>query len=204
MPPIYRLQCTQCNVPPQVGGGVAGYVNMDGRKGGTVLPDAYLAVKRDDGSYVCLPHPVEEMTLEAEGFTRKQATREERLFHVTYKICRHCGVIHEEYSHCSDPFAGCLPGLIVPTVALLIFRFGLGFTWILSVSFAIATFYGLLIVFERIERRRWRSKNQKLKVRKCVSCGHEKFYTLGKASGKSLPCPTCGSKTMRCDCAGIS
>ena len=153
---VYRLQCTQCHESPQVSGDVAGYVNMDGKKGGRILPGGYLALKRVDGSYACLPHPIESSSLQAEGFTRKQAAREERLFRVTYKICRKCGVIHEEYRHCSDPFAGCLAGIIAFAATLLASKFALGFAWFSSAGFACVAFYGLGGVFDQIERRGWR------------------------------------------------
>src|SRR6476660_3159769 len=107
MPTVFRIQCQACGAAPTSAGGVAAYVVFDGQKDGVILPEGYLALRRNDGELVCLPHPLEGLRLEAEGFSWKEAFRQGRLFYVTFKVCTNCGTLHEEVQHHEDP-TGCL------------------------------------------------------------------------------------------------
>jgi hypothetical protein len=69
---------------------VAGYVSMDGRENGVILPDSYIAFRRDDGTIVPLPHPVENSTLEQNGGEWRSAARNGRILHVEFLICLSC------------------------------------------------------------------------------------------------------------------
>ncbi len=65
---IYRICCTSCSQSPQsLREEVAGYVAMDDRRDGVVLPDGYLEFRRTDQEPVMLAHPIEESILEEHG-----------------------------------------------------------------------------------------------------------------------------------------
>jgi hypothetical protein len=60
-------------------------VTTDGKQGGTILPSGYPSVRLDDGRLVPLPHPIETGSLEKQGFTWRQASKEKRLYRIEFK-----------------------------------------------------------------------------------------------------------------------
>lgn len=203
MPLVYGIRCTECLQSPHPGGGVAGYVATDGGKDGAILPEGYFALKLDDGTSVCLPHPIEDSSLREHGYSWRQAAREARLLWITVKICRSCGTLHEE-ARIHDGGRGCVPSVITSLLVLLGAKFALRWSWGWSLLLAYAVLLGVVTAAALFNRLRWRSENQRFTLRQCRSCGGRGFYTLSRARGKSLPCPFCKSRAMRCDLVGIS
>lgn len=202
----YRIQCQSCGRFPESNGGVAGYVAMDDREGGSILPEGSVAVRNDNGVFVCLPHPIEDSVLQEQGFTWTEASRAGRLFYVTYKICRRCGTLHEE-SQIHDTRGGCVSSIVSIILGILttvLLKFSVKWSWGAALLTGYVTLMVLLALASLLNRFRWRKENNHLKLRECVRCGSNEFITFSKAGGKSLICPYCKTPNLRCETAGIS
>jgi len=203
MPTIYRIQCKACGKGPKVDNGLAGWVATDGREGGEILPDGYLALRLDDGEFKPLPHPAEASTLRGLGFTWKEAARQNRLFRVTFKICRTCGCLCEERQH-NDWRTGCLAALISIPLTMILLKFVVNCSWGASLFGAYLSTFAIFGVVSLFNWTRWRKPNRELKLKKCPRCGMAEFTTISRAAGKALMCPHCQTQNMRCNVAGIS
>jgi hypothetical protein len=203
MPAIYRAMCLSCGGTPDAKGGVAGWVTTDGRKGGKILSESFLALKLDSGEFVCLPHPIESSRLKGYGFTWVQASRQSRLFHVKLIICEGCGLICEEYQH-HDSRTGCLLAFLTAPAMILFLKCTIKLGWLTSIFGAWFGMFAVLWGVGMFNRMRWRWRNAALKLRNCSACGGTKFISVSRAAGKSLMCPQCHTPNMRYDAAGIS
>jgi hypothetical protein len=202
MPGIIRIECTACGQGPALETPLAGWVTTDGKKGGRILPDSYLALKLETGGFVPLPHPIEGSRLKQHGFTWARAAKEGRLFCVTYKICTACGLIHEE-RQIQNQRLGCNIGFFGAVVALILFKFIVKVNWGLSLLLSYFAAIGMYGMAELLDKGRWRQANQELKL-KCCTCGNIEFITISKAIGKMLPCPFCKTRNMKYTAAGKS
>lgn len=72
--------------------------------------DPTLAIQRDDGSLLHLPHPSESRHLEAAGLTWRQAANQARLIRTTTRLCRSCGQFVKLPNRV--PPEGCLGALV--------------------------------------------------------------------------------------------
>jgi hypothetical protein len=203
MPDVYRIRCGNCSQVSDVGGKVGGYVTVDGRDDGLVLPDSYMAIKLDDGTLECLPHPDEDAVLKEHGFTWVSAEARGRLFIVEYKICAACGALHEEVQ-VSTFNIGCIVFLLVLAAALPVFRFAVDCSWGISLVTASMLALSAIIVVGQFQKIEQRKKGGARILRQCPSCGHDRLLTFSKARGKTLPCPFCKASAVTCTCAGIS
>lgn len=203
MPSVYRIECTHCGRSPNPGNGVAGHVTTDGRKGGKILPEGYLALKLEDGQYAVLPHPVEDSVLKQHGYAWIGASRHGRLFRVTYLICAQCGQLQKEYQH-HDSRSGCLVAIISVPMATLLLKFWLGMALGLSLVMSCFVMTGVFGLVSLANWLRWRGANRLLKLTACADCGGGKFKTIPQAVSKAFPCPFCKTNNMRYDWAGVS
>lgn len=203
MPSIYRLQCTACGKAPGADGTLAGWVTTDGREGGQILPDGYLALRLDSGEFKPLPHPAEASTLQRLGFTWAEASRQSRLFRVTFKICCHCGALHEEPQH-HDLQTGCLAATISIPITIMSLKFGFGRSWGSSLFSSYGVMLGIMGLVPLGNWLRWRKQNIKLKLVKCAQCRADDFITLPKACRRVLMCSHCQTQNLHCNSAGIS
>jgi hypothetical protein len=203
MPTIFRVECTACNLGPEVVGAVAGMVITDRRGGGHTLPEGYLAVQLDSGELIRLPHPVEGLVLQRHGFTWTQAGNQGRLFRVTFQICSQCGLLHEE-RQIHDPRYGCGASFVVAAITIALCKLGIGLNWEFSLLTGYFAMLGVLALVVAVNRARWRKANQALKLPSCSGCGSPEFTTIPKAVGKALPCPHCTTHNVRCTIAGTS
>lgn len=203
MPTVYRLKCAACGTTPKVEGALAGWFTTDGQEGGQILPDGYVAVRLDNGEFRPLPHPAEDTTLRQMGFTWTEASRQNRLFRITFKICRQCGALHEERQH-HDAKTGCLAAVISIPITVMTLRFVLGRSWGLSLFSAYGAMLGVLGLVSLVNWLRWRRQNQELKLTRCVTCQGRDFTTIPKIVRQVLMCPHCHTKNMHCNIAGIS
>jgi hypothetical protein len=204
MPTVFRIQCTSCGGAPSSDGGVATHVAFDGRRDGAILPEAYLAFRRDNGELVSLPHPGEGRRLQAEGSTFGKASEQGRLFRVAFKVCAACGAMHEEIQHCERQ-SGCLAGLVSGTLVFV------GLTWATHLSWIVAFIGGWLGMLAGgafaafLHRPRWKKEeNEEMKIKRCAKCGETKLASLYEVAGKTLPCPECGGASMQYSIAGKS
>jgi hypothetical protein len=203
MPTVYRIQCDACGRAPESEGGVVGYVATGGRQAGTVLPDSYLALRIDNGSLVPLPHPLETAKLKEQGFTWRQASSEKRLYRIRFKVCKCCGVLHEE-RRLDEGRYGCTLSLIVGVAAVFLVRWAAHRPW---ASALFTGYLGMLVTWclaALVARWPLRKENSKDRLRQCAACHSRELVTLVKASGQVLPCPYCHEPQMRYSIAGIS
>lgn len=203
MPAIYRAKCTSCGGTPDADTGVAGWVTTDGRKGGKIMSEGFLALKLDSGEFKCLPHPIEDSCLKGHGFTWVRASRESRLFRVNFMVCEGCGLVCNEYQH-HDSRTGCLFAFVTAPGTILFLKYVIGSNWLASIFgawFGMFAVFGGVAIFNRI---RWRARNVTLKLSACPSCRGTKFTPVSRANGKSLMCPHCHTLNMRYEPAGIS
>jgi hypothetical protein len=203
MPNIYRMQCTACGKAPRVEGVLAGWVATDGREGGQILPDGYLALRLDNGEFKPLPHPAEASTLRQLGFTWTEASRQSRLFRVTFKICRKCGALYEERQH-HDSKTGCLAAVISIPITVATLKFGFGRSWGLSLFSAYGVMLGVLGLVSLGNWLRWRKQNGELKLASCAKCQAKDFATIPKVARQVLMCSHCQTKNVHCNLAGLS
>jgi len=203
MPVIYRAICSSCGGTPNSNGGVAGWVTTDGRKDGKILSEGFLALKLENGDFVCLPHPIEDSRLRGHGFTWVRASRESRLFRVNLMICEGCGLISEEYQH-HDSRTGCLFAFMAAPALIFFLKFVIKFAWALSFFGAWAGMFAVLWGVAHLNKMRWRERNAALKLRNCSACGGTKFVSVSQATGKSLMCPHCHTLNMHYAAAGKS
>jgi hypothetical protein len=203
MPTVFRVECTHCGRLPETSNGVAGYVTTDGRKGGKILPEGYLALKLDDGEYVALPHPIEDSVLKQHGYAWIDASRCARLFRVTYLICVRCGQLQREYQH-NDSCSGCLIGIVSVPITALVLKFWMGLALGLSLVVSYFVMMGVFGLVALVNWLRWHGANRSLKLTACPECGGGEFKTMAQAAGKTFPCPFCKTNNMRYTRAGIS
>lgn len=203
MPTVYRIQCESCHSGPDTIRGVAGYVTTDGRKGGIILPESYLAVRLDNGEMVCLPHPVEHSRLNGLGFTWSRAVREGRLFRISYKFCQKCGTLNEECRHTTGS-AGCLPALVASLLITISLRFLMHVSWPGSLFGGYLALMAVFLAFALAIRFRSRKVDAEAKSRPCTNCQSNDFITIPKAVGQPIICPFCKTRSMYCQIAGIS
>jgi DNA-directed RNA polymerase subunit RPC12/RpoP len=203
MPTVYRVCCDSCERAPEVHGGVAAYVAMDGQKGGAILPDFCTALQLDSGELACLSHPGEHITLREHGFTWTKASVQGRLFRVQFKVCKQCGACFEEPQR-YDVAGGCLPGIIIGALVSLLLRFARHRSWGAALAAGFAGMYAVVLLVIVGNWLRWRKANKNMRIHKCAQCGGTELLTLSDAAGKVLPCPHCRSLTMRYTVAGKS
>ncbi len=203
MPTVYRAQCESCKGAPEPNGSVAGFVSIDGRNDGVVLPDSYLAVQLSDGELACLPHPIEESTLKQHGLTWRQVSKEGRLFRVEFKICKKCGTLHEE-RQVHDGRAGCLPALFGCVAIALLLRFLAHASWPSSLFGGYLGLFAVWLAASLLVRIRWRKRNVEARLKLCIRCQGKEFITIAKTAGRPTMCPLCGKHSMSYNRAGIS
>lgn len=201
MPTIYRIQCSACGKGPKADNGLAGWVTSDGCQGGEVFPEGYLAVRLDDGALKPLPHPIESSTLQGLGLTWVEATRQNRLFRVTFKICQKCGRFHTERQH-HDPRTGCLIALTVAPIMVAALKYVAKLSWGSSLFGAYPGMVAIVGMIWLINWLRWRKQNSELKLSGCSNCGCANLATISKMAGKVLMCPHCQTQNMHCVVAG--
>jgi len=203
MPLIYRIKCEACGKEPIMKSFVAGWVTTDREKGGTILPDGYMALKRETGEFVCLPHPIEHRRLESYGFTWNQAAKQKRLYRVTFKICATCGLINEEASIVNQRL-GCGAGIIAAITSMVVFRVVINLNWPLSLFLGWVICFATYFVTERINKVRQEKSDPALSLKSCSGCGESNFVTIPSAEGTTMPCPMCKAKAMEYRGAGFS
>jgi hypothetical protein len=203
MPTVYRIRCDACGRGPDAHEGVAGYVATDGKSSGVVLPDGYLAVRLDSGVFVALPHPLEESTLSAQGFTWRQASKEGRMHRMTYKVCQRCGLLHEE-RQLHDGRAGCMPAVAVGIAIFVFIKFAVHRSWSLALFVGYLGMIAGWFLVMLGTMFRWKKQNSTTKLRDCAACHATELITFERAVGKLLPCPYCHTTNMRYTCAGLS
>ena len=203
MPTIYSIQCTSCGEGPGADNGLAGWVRADGRKGGKVFPEGYLAVRLDDGTLKPLPHPIESSALQGLGLTSAQVARQNRLFRVTFKICRKCGCLHTERK-LDDPRTGCLIAMTLGPIMVAVLRYVAKVSWSSALFGAYLGMVAITGMIGLINWLRWRKQNFELHLSSCSKCGGADLATIPKVAGQVLMCPHCQTQTMRCDLVGKS
>jgi len=143
MPTVYRLFCENCGTGEKNPPRAAGYVILDGMgETGQILPEFYWAVRLDDGTLACLPHPIEELTLREYGMRWRSAEREGRLHYVTFKLCKQCGTLHEE-AQIGETGLGCLSGVVGLAVVVIAGRFWAGWDWGMAFSAGVPVSLGV-------------------------------------------------------------
>jgi hypothetical protein len=167
-----------------------------------MISEGYLGLQLDNGELVPVPHPAEHFTLERHGYTFKTARRERRLYWVSYKVCRDCGVISQEAQIRSQ--SGCLPMLISLPVSFVGLKFVLGMNWLLAINLAMVGVFIVAVFATVIDRVRWRKRNRELKVGNCPQCGATHFVDVTRVGGRSLMCTHCHTRNVRCVFAAIS
>jgi hypothetical protein len=203
MPTIFRIKCKACGNGPNVDDGLAGWVTTDGRQGGQILPEGYLAIRLDSGEFKPLPHPAEESTLRGLGFTWNEAARQNRLFRVTFKICRRCGYLYEERQR-HDWRTGCLAAVISVPLTVVLLKFVFNYGWGASLVGAYLSMLAIFGIVSLFNWTRWRKPNRELKLKECSKCGMAEFTTISRATGKAFMCPHCQTQNMQVTVAGIS
>jgi hypothetical protein len=201
MPTVYRVRCTNClrapDIPPDR---VAGYVAHAGRNDGVVIPADYLALQQDNGTLVCLPHPIEDLTLQNHAQSWAQAMKDGRLLRVTYKVCTACGTINEE-KRVHDNRYGCLLALVILIatfcVAWSVFELH-------SYFLAWASLFVAVAIAALRYRLRWSATNAPWKLTHCAACRNTSICTLDQATKRPIMCPHCKTPNMRYTRAGIS
>lgn len=210
---VYRLTCTACGQAPELRHEVRGFVVVPAagpapgaapveRPKWTGVTDGYLGLLLDSGELVTVPHPGEHFTIERHGFTVEGAAREHRLFWVSFKICRDCGVIRRE-AQVHDQ-SGCLPMLISLPVFFLTLMFLLRLSWATSIFFAFVGMWFVALLASLIAWARWHKRNLELKVPNCPRCGGTRFVTVENAGFRRLMCPHCRTRNVRVQFYAIS
>ena len=203
MPLVYRLQCENCGKSPTVKGVLAGWVTTDGGKAGVILPESYLAVKLNSGELECLPHPVEQSTLEGLGFKWATAAKEGRLVTVTFKICEQCGSLNEE-GQIRDPRGGCLVAVISAAIVVIALKLFASTRWPAALFVAYLTMLSVFGAVAISNWLRWRGGNLRLRLKSCSHCQGVEFLTIRQATRKAVICQHCRTQNVRCKAAGIS
>lgn len=203
MPTVFRITCSNCGKHQETTGEVAGFFSPDGKTGGQVIPEGFLALKLPDGNFLCLPHPIEGSALENNGYSFDRAIKEGCLFSISFKVCTECGQLHEEKQHVSSN-RGCLPAMVAVLAFMLTLRFVLDFTWSASFLSSLVFTLILLALAEYVHSLRWNKENALLKVVCCSRCNKPNMKSLGQLSGKTIPCPFCGRRSVQIDIAGRS
>jgi len=203
MPLIYRIKCEACGKEPIMKSFVAGWVTTDREKGGTILPDGYMALKRETGEFVCLPHPIEHRRLESYGYTWDQAVNQGRLFDIKFKICTTCGLINEDPEIC-HPQIGCFPVLIASAVSITLFKWLLKLNWPLTLLLGICICYAVACYVDYLNKLRRLKGDQNLRLNKCSACSGVDFIEIPQIGERLMPCPLCKAQAMKYTGAGIS
>lgn len=167
-----------------------------------ILPEGYLAVKLDNGEFKPLPHPAETSTLKSLGYNWNSA-RQDRLYRITFKICKKCGTFHEERQH-HHGVAGCLLALIAFPAAVVVAKLGFKASWSGAIFGAYLSTIAVWAIIAITYWLRWRKPNAQLQLKACSKCAATEFTTIQRSKGKALVCPHCGTETMHCTMAGMS
>jgi hypothetical protein len=205
MPGIFEAKCDNCGKGPETSGSLAGWEAKEMPEGGKSFSDPYLALKLDDGKFLGLPHPGERRHLEGRGYKWDEVSRQGRLYGVRCKVCRQCGLVHEEAQVTSGTSWGCFGAIALGVVCFVLLKAGTKVPWLVCGMIGLSVMVGVAHIVDLREGWRWREVNGKLKLIKCSGCGGRKFVTFLEAMRKkSLPCPFCKTKTMRYLFAGKS
>ncbi len=203
MPLIYRIKCSACGKGPTIKSFVAGWVTTDDEKGGTILPDSYMALKLDTGEFVCLPHPGEGRSLKSYGFEWDEAARQGRLFHITFKICTKCGLINEDPETCT-PQIGCGGVMLAVAVAIVSLRGFVKLNWLLTIIIGFFICFAGGWFVDHLNKLRRRKSDQSLRLKSCSGCNGVDFLEIPNVGDKSMPCPSCKADALKYTAAGIS
>lgn len=205
MPIVYNANCTRCSRGPKIAESVAGYVKTGVQEEGVVTPAAYIAFRRPDGRMVCLPHPVEQLTLQENGGNWDEAKRTGNLLWADLKVCTHCGMISKEYRvMTSVGRTGFLFTLAVGALAFITARLILESNTIVAIVAGVCALVGSVYLVEALPARRWRGENQENRLKQCGHCGESDFIGVKRATKAPTPCPYCKTTTVEWTAAGIS
>ncbi len=189
MPLVYRAECSHCK-------NSAGGHDVD------------VAVKLDDGRTEILRHPLETHDLERLGYTWEKARMEGRLFWVFHYVCEGCGERHD-VARKQEATTGCTASLLWVAggwaAAFLLGYAFFGPRWYKCFWVALVASFGFMIVRSILDSQKESAINLAVdQTERCRKCGGSKFVSLPAAKKKLLPCPKCGTKSMRYDSIGIS
>lgn len=201
MPVVYRAECESCGKGPATNKALVGWVTFDGREGGVILPESYLALKLNSGELACLPHPLESSTLRGHGYSWSRAAFSGRLFRVTYLICTGCGTINEQ-RQIETGAGGCSVGYFTGIVSIIPLRFLILDSWWQAIGMGFLLMVLTYSTAEFVFSRRWSKQNAAMRLTQCNHCQTNKFITVGEATKKLTICPQCGENSMRYSIAG--
>jgi hypothetical protein len=180
---IYRGECKACDAPA------------------TLSEDGYLACRLDSGKIECLPHPLEESTLQSLGYSFKRAATEKRLVWVTNVICDTCGHVAKRYKVKTNE--SCLIYIVIFVVS-----YGLSLAFVsmpLSLLIAMVSLLMFSLIYSAILRFNvWNAQKMLPELPRCPNCFESKYIPLSRALRKKTVCEKCGQREVVYKVWGIS
>jgi hypothetical protein len=206
MPTVYRIEVSEEGGQNGLDPSLAAAVTFDGKKTGELMPGEYQALLVGD-EMKPLPHPLERSTLRAHNQTYLSASLGGILLQVERRICLQCGHIFDAPRVVFSGAAGCLPALLVASIAFAFLRFVLGLgtgvslfiSWtILMVVVVLFQWAGVLYI-----RARFSERQESIKRLKCPVCDGSNSVSVSSIAGKRVQIGTEG-KWVQVSIAGKS
>jgi hypothetical protein len=178
----YRLRCGACGGP--------------GENGLRVESEARAYVGEDEG-LVPLPRPLGPATFRDLGTTWHRAALRGRVLRVRNLVCVDCGTLNADVSTTGVSGAGCLTALLLAVAAYVLLHHVLA----VERGLALLGAYVLLVLpvaaMSLYVGLRYRERTRRLGFSACVRCGWRRGLSPGRARRRTLPCPSCGEKTLK-------
>ena len=215
IPSVLQARCAACNHESEVFSAGYGAIWLDEApsKPASTLAGAVLTASTGDadvatvadGHLVPLAHPAEWDILREHGYTFDTVALAGRHVSVSRMICRRCGTMFERRRLDFGGAAGCMPGLVLGVVAIVLaWYFGAGPWAFLVGMLAVYLTWGAVALFGHLHiRLRFHERAQMVATDKdCPKCGSSDAVTVN--SRGPFPCPECGEPQLGIDMVGMS